>query len=107
MSHCHIVRKINVALLHAAIAFLLNMVFNVAMSKENDRELIAKLGGPTKVAVMLSLPKYGGVQRVQNWMQRGIPSAVKVQYPAIFMPELAPTPASRAQAATETVAGGV
>lgn len=93
------------ALLHAAIAFLLNMVFNVAMSKENDRELIAKLGGPTKVAVMLSLPKYGGVQRVQNWMQRGIPSAVKVKYPAIFMPELAPAPASRAQAATETVAG--
>lgn len=91
-------------LLHAAIAFLLNMVFNVAMSKETDRELIKKLGGPTRVAELLKLPKYGGVQRVQNWMGRGIPSAIKVRYPAIFMQELAQAHEERAQAATETVA---
>lgn len=91
-------------LLHMAIDFGLNMVFNVAMSKESDRELIAKLGGPTRVAELLNLPKYGGVQRVQNWMQRGIPAAMKVDHPAIFMPELAQAHAERAQAATETVA---
>lgn len=61
----------------------------VAMSKQTDRQLIATLGGPTKVAELLSLPKYGGVQRVQNWTQRGIPSHVKVEFPHLFMPELA------------------
>ena len=74
------------------------------MSKDKDRDLIASLGGPTKVADLLSLPRYGGVQRVQNWTQRGIPSAVKVSFPHIFMPELAQAPAAVAQAATETVA---
>ena len=74
------------------------------MSKDKDRELIASLGGPSKVADLLNLPRYGGVQRVQNWTQRGIPSAVKVSFPHIFMPELAQAPAAVAQAATETVA---
>ena len=81
------------------------------MSKETDRLLIAKLGGPTKVAELLSLPKYGGVQRVQNWTQRGIPSHVKVEFPHLFMPELATNqpqaPAAIARAAIENVAEGV
>lgn len=77
------------------------------MSKERDRQLIAHLGGPTKVAELLNLPKYGGVQRVQNWTQRGIPSHVKVEFPHFFMPELANPRADIARAATENVAAGV
>jgi hypothetical protein len=65
------------------------MVFNCAMSKHSDAQLIRQLGGPTKVAGLLSLPKFGGAQRVQNWMARGIPAAVKVQRPDLFMPQLA------------------
>lgn len=62
-----------------------------------DWALILALGGPAKVAEILGLPKNGGVQRVQNWKHRGIPPAVKVQYPALFLngaPEVpkAPTP---------------
>ncbi len=59
------------------------------MSKHADADLIRQLGGPTKVASLLSLPKFGGAQRVQNWMARGIPAAIKVQHPNLFMPELA------------------
>lgn len=50
-----------------------------------DAELITKLGGPTKLARRLGFPEKGGVQRVQNWMDRGIPAAVKVQWPHLFM----------------------
>jgi hypothetical protein len=59
------------------------MVFNMGM---NDAELIKQLGGPAKVAALLQFDKtIGGVQRVQNWMKRGIPSKVKVDFPHIFM----------------------
>lgn len=77
------------------------------MSKETDRKLIEDLGGPAKVADLLGFPKYGGVQRVQNWKLRGIPDAVKVKHPAYFMPELAQAPVNIAQTATENVAQGV
>jgi hypothetical protein len=60
----------------------LNMVFNAGMT---DTELIAHLGGPTKVAVLLNLEKDGGVQRVQNWLTRGIPPKVKLEFPHIFL----------------------
>ena len=72
-------------LLNAAIDFRVNVVFNLCMSTHTDAELIANLGGPTKVAEMLGLPKFGGAQRVQNWLYRGIPSAIKVQRPELFM----------------------
>ena len=49
-----------------------------------DAEIIKKLGGPTKVAELLRYEK-NGVQRVQNWIRRGIPSHVKVQFPQHFM----------------------
>lgn len=65
-----------------AFDFLLNMVFNKSMT---DSELIEHLGGPTKVAELLQFDKAGGVQRVQNWITRGIPAQVKVDHPAIFM----------------------
>lgn len=50
-----------------------------------DAELIADLGGPTKVAEMLNFPKHGGAQRVQNWLTRGIPAQVKIDHPEIFL----------------------
>lgn len=51
-----------------------------------DAELIKSLGGPTKLAETLGYDKAaGGVQRVQNWMTRGIPAAVKVQHPDLFL----------------------
>ena len=50
----------------------------------NDVELIAKLGGPTRVAQLLALKKHGA-QRVQNWLYRGIPAKVKLDHPHIFL----------------------
>ena len=71
-----------------------------------DADLIRRLGGPSQVAELLHLDKKkGGAQRVQNWLARGIPPAMKVKYPAILMPELAQAPANTAQVATETLAG--
>lgn len=53
-----------------------------------DAELISALGGPSKVAELLGIQKRGGTQRVHNWMVRGIPAAVKVMRPDLFMPGL-------------------
>lgn len=53
-----------------------------------DKAMIRDLGGPAKVAELLGYEKDGGVQRVQNWLSRGIPSSVKVERPDLFMPEL-------------------
>lgn len=51
-----------------------------------DAERIRSLGGPTEVAEMLGFDKaQGGVQRVQNWLTRGIPSKVKLDHPHIFL----------------------
>jgi hypothetical protein len=51
-----------------------------------DKELIRELGGPTKLAVLLGYDKtQGGVQRVQNWISRGIPPQVKLDFPHIFL----------------------
>lgn len=59
------------------------MVCNIAM---NDAVLIRQLGGPARVAELLGYDKTkGGVQRVQNWLTRGIPPRVKVQRPDLFM----------------------
>jgi hypothetical protein len=51
----------------------------------NDAELIAHLGGPTKVAALLKYTEPGSVQRVQNWLTRGIPPKVKLEFPEIFL----------------------
>ena len=50
-----------------------------------DSELIAHYGGPSNLARLLGFPEKGGVQRVQNWISRGIPSAVKVQFPDLLL----------------------
>lgn len=52
------------------------------MSISTDKDIIVALGGSTKVAELLDLKSK---QRVQNWMRRGIPASVKLQYPHIFL----------------------
>jgi len=60
------------------------------MAIMDDKKLILKLGGPTKVAELLGLDKdKGGVQRVQNWMTRGIPPKEKLARPDLFLPDYA------------------
>lgn len=65
---------------------------------ERDRELISALGGPAKVADLLRLNRAGGVQRVHNWMSRGIPARVKVEHPEIFMADRLAAPRGMADA---------
>jgi hypothetical protein len=57
-----------------------------------DWALILDLGGPTKVAERLGLPKIGGAQRVQNWKQRGIPSLLKLEHPFLRDEPKSPAP---------------
>lgn len=52
------------------------------MSIQDDKEIILKLGGSTKVAELL---RFENKQRVQNWMKRGIPAKVKLEYPHLFL----------------------
>lgn len=55
-------------------------------SRLSDAELIKALGGSTKVAELLGYDKAsGGVQRVQNWISRGIPASVKLQHFDLFV----------------------
>jgi hypothetical protein len=78
------------------------MVFNVGMT---DSEIISHYGGPTSFAKLLGLTTPGSVQRVSNWVIRGIPADVKLQHPHLFgitigaiaqAPELADPAASQA-----------
>lgn len=90
--------------------FVVNAVFKSRPMEthEQDRACIVQLGGPSKVAELLDLPKKGGAQRVQNWLTRGIPAAIKVAHPNLFMPELkanSPALANAAPGASESVAG--
>ncbi len=55
-----------------------------------DWPLVLALGGPVKVAELLGWTKEGSVQRVQNWKGRGIPPAVKLLRPDLFLPGLQP-----------------
>lgn len=84
--------------LHKVFDLLINMVFNVGMNHttvdkmnneaeaiDADRKLIEDKGGPTKLAEILGYDKHGGVQRIQNWISRGIPPKVKLQHPEIFL----------------------
>lgn len=50
----------------------------------DDKTLLLSLGGPAKVARLLGYGK-GGTNRVCNWLERGIPAAVKVEFPEIFL----------------------
>jgi hypothetical protein len=59
------------------------------MSIKEDRALIDRLGGPSKLAALLG---YGpnGVQRISNWKVRGIPARVKLEHPRIFLKAMQP-----------------
>jgi len=46
-----------------------------------DQALIMRLGGPSALAKKLNTSK----QRVHNWMSRGIPAFVKLEFPKIFL----------------------
>ena len=50
-----------------------------------DAETIKSLGGPTAVARLLGLETPDGSRRVHNWIKRGIPAAIKVKHPEIFL----------------------
>lgn len=64
------------------------MVFNTAMEHLHpDAALIERLGGPAQVARMLGFEVHG-TQRVFNWMRRGIPPAVKLDRPELFLSHL-------------------
>ena len=66
------------------LTFRINGVSNGAMNKHHpDAEKIRALGGPTEVARLLRLEKFGP-QRVSNWMRRGIPLRVQVDNPDLF-----------------------
>lgn len=59
------------------------MVCNAHTMK--DADLIKQLGGPTRLAERLGYDKGRGVQRVANWLKRGIPARVKVDHPDLFL----------------------
>lgn len=52
---------------------------------KRDAEIIESLGGPAKVAEILGYKMPYGVQRVSNWRTRGVPAAVKVEWPDLFL----------------------
>jgi hypothetical protein len=74
------VAELNGLLIHATLTDAVHMVFNGGM---DDAKLIEKLGGPAKVAALLRYGA-GGVQRVHNWLTRGIPAKVKLERPDLF-----------------------
>ncbi len=47
----------------------------------NDQELIKNLGGVANVAKLTGY----SIQRVQNWIYRGIPSKVKLEHSLLFL----------------------
>jgi hypothetical protein len=49
---------------------------------QSDKDLIAKLGGASALAKKLG---FTSKQRVHNWMTRGIPPAIKLAYPKLFL----------------------
>lgn len=56
----------------------------MTIDKAKDRALIEALGGPAKVAELLGYDKAGGIQRVHNWLERGIPWRVKLEHANLF-----------------------
>ena len=55
------------------------------MRAMTDAELIARVGGPTRLAVLLGIDgEKGAVQRVSNWRTRGIPPRVRLEHARVF-----------------------
>lgn len=53
-----------------------------------DMQRIALLGGPVALAARLKLGKHGA-SVVTHWRHRGIPAAMKVRHPELFMVPIA------------------
>lgn len=53
-----------------------------------DADIIKTHGGPAQLARLLGYDMPHGVQRVQNWLSRGIPAKVKLDRPDIFLAHL-------------------
>jgi hypothetical protein len=58
---------------------------NKEIQLQSDRDLIAHLGGPTTLSKRLG---FNSKQRVHNWLTRGIPPAIKLTYPKIFLKKI-------------------
>lgn len=56
-------------------------MFNEGLAM-TDKEIILSLGGPAKVADLIQSKNR---QRIQNWMVRGIPAKVKLEFPHLFL----------------------
>ena len=67
----------------------------------DDTKRIRFFGGPAKLAEMLGYDHHGH-QRVHNWITRGIPSAVKVERPDLFMRPLKELESERKAATAST-----
>jgi hypothetical protein len=59
-----------------------------------DWTLIGELGGPAEVVRRLGLQE-NGLQVVQNWKYRGIPSRWKLDRPDLFLPHMSQKRAAR------------
>lgn len=77
---------------------------NDEAAAQEDASRIKRLGGPAKLADLLGYDKQGGTQRVHNWIDRGIPSAVKVARPDLFLVPLDSLPAVEQAEAAKAVA---
>lgn len=67
---------------HSVYYLIHNLFSGGDMSINTDKEIIRTLGGSTKVAELLG---FKNKQRVQNWMSRGIPASIKLEYPHLFL----------------------
>ena len=54
------------------------------MPDMEDAKLIENLGGPGAVCDLLGIARKHGIQRVQNWLTRGIPARVRLERPDLF-----------------------
>lgn len=52
---------------------------------EEDKQIIKQLGGAGKVSKLVGVSR----QRAQNWLTRGIPAKIKIQFPELFLKEVA------------------
>jgi hypothetical protein len=57
----------------------------IPLSLHPDAALIDALGGTTHLARALGMNPQGGRQRINYWRIRGVPAAVKLEFPHVFL----------------------
>ena len=77
--------------LHIMFDFLINTVFNIVIrfikiNMQDSKQIIESFGGPSNLARILGFKKFGS-QRVHNWIKRGIPAKIFLDYPDLFKSE--------------------